>query len=56
MSRDHTDSPHQLRLPPGQRPGSQRGIYRWYVVSILSAVYALNFLDRQVINILGESI
>jgi predicted MFS family arabinose efflux permease len=32
------------------------GLYRWYVVSILFAVYSLNFLDRQVINVLGESI
>jgi predicted MFS family arabinose efflux permease len=56
MSRDHTDTPRQLGLPQGQGPGSQSGKYRWYVVSILSAVYALNFLDRQVINILGESI
>jgi len=28
----------------------------WYVVSILAAAYAVNFLDRQVINILGQSI
>lgn len=31
-------------------------MYRWYVVSILFVVYALNFLDRQVINVLGEAI
>ncbi len=31
-------------------------LYRWYVVSMLFAIFALNFLDRQVINVLGESI
>lgn len=35
---------------------TQRGMYRWYVVTILFSIYALNFLDRQVINVLGESI
>ena len=39
------------------RPSTSRpGNYRWCVVLILFAVYALNFLDRQVINVLGESI
>ena len=41
---------------PGDDVKPQGGKYRWYVVSMLFAIYALNFLDRQVINILGESI
>lgn len=34
----------------------QGGAYRWYVVFILMMVYAMNQLDRSVVNILGQSI
>jgi MFS family permease len=35
-----------------QRPSSRAG----YVLAVLAATYAVNFLDRQVVNILAESI
>ncbi len=35
---------------------SRGGAYNWYVVVVLLVIYALNQLDRSVINILGESI
>jgi hypothetical protein len=31
-------------------------VYSWYVVFVLPLIYSLNFLDRSVINILGEQI
>jgi MFS transporter, Spinster family, sphingosine-1-phosphate transporter len=34
------------------RPTSRAG----YVLAVLTAAYAVNFLDRQVVNILAESI
>ena len=39
---------------PARTPG--KDAYNWYVVVVLMVVYALNQLDRSVINILGESI
>ncbi|MEY4933437.1 MAG: hypothetical protein RLZZ403_1757 [Pseudomonadota bacterium] len=41
----------------GGAAGEEAGTaYRWYVVTMLLIVYSLNFLDRSVINILGEQI
>ena len=36
--------------------GRSPGVNGWYVVIVLALGYAANFLDRQVINILGQSI
>jgi predicted MFS family arabinose efflux permease len=61
MHGDEVPLDHDITQPAQQsaaaeEPAPPRGLYRWYVVTVLFAVYALNFLDRQVINILGESI
>jgi len=34
----------------------QKGRYRWYVLAILTIVYAFNFIDRQILVILQEPI
>lgn len=36
--------------------GESTPTYSWYVLSLLSIVYLLNFLDRQILSILAESI
>ena len=39
------------------RPVARKGdVYDWYIVVVLLVIYALNQLDRSVINILAESI
>ena len=50
--------PIEQELPrqQGQTAAPQSTPYRWYVAALLFFVYALNFLDRQVVNILGEAI
>ncbi len=55
MDMDSSETARSL----GQRdiaPASERERYGWYVVSICFVIYSLNFLDRQVINILGQAI
>lgn len=44
------------RPVPGAEATETSGAYRTYVLIILTLIYAINFLDRQVINILAESI
>ena len=36
-------------------PGKGTG-YRWFVVWFLAAIYTMNFLDRQIVSILGKQI
>jgi predicted MFS family arabinose efflux permease len=52
-----TGPPEPQVVPAEGEPSTahQRG-YGWYVASICFVIYALNFLDRQVINILGQAI
>jgi MFS family permease len=37
-------------------PARAAGSYRWFVVGFLAVVYTLNFLDRQIVAILGKQI
>lgn len=41
---------------PAGRTAPRAGIYGAFVLAMLTTAYALNFLDRQIINILAESI
>jgi 2-keto-4-pentenoate hydratase/2-oxohepta-3-ene-1,7-dioic acid hydratase in catechol pathway/MFS family permease len=38
------------------RPQSGAGAYAWYALSAMVVVYALNFIDRQILSILAEDI
>ncbi|HEY1146167.1 MAG TPA: MFS transporter [Allosphingosinicella sp.] len=42
--------------PQGTELSRSGGIYPGYVLALLTLLYTLNFLDRQIINILAESI
>lgn len=37
-------------------PGPHYGPYRWYALGVMSLVYMLSFIDRQIISILAEDI
>lgn len=41
---------------PTPRPAHRVTAYAWYALSVFVLVYALNFIDRQVLSILAESI
>ena len=45
-------------VPPTPRDSTQApvGPYPWYALCVLALVYMLNFLDRQILSILAESI
>jgi predicted MFS family arabinose efflux permease len=53
-SLSHQDPAGRTELPPSPPPAPSP--YAWYVLSILCVVGALNFLDRQVLNILIDPI
>ncbi len=38
------------------RPGEREGRYAWGVLLVLTAVYVLNYLDRQILSILAEDV
>jgi sugar phosphate permease len=46
----------QARKLQKSREAYQRPGYRNFVLGLLTIVYVFNFLDRQVVNILGEAI
>ena len=50
-----TSSPTIEAGPAAARVKASAG-YRWYVMSLLTAIYVANFIDRQVVNILAEPI
>ena len=50
-----TDEAHAKHLQKA-REAYQRPGYRNFVLGLLTIVYVFNFLDRQVVNILGEAI
>ena len=41
--------------PPEEEPYPPRG-YAWYVVAVLTLIYVLSFVDRQVIGLLASQI
>lgn len=42
---------------PARRPDEARHLgYAWYALSLMVVIYALNFIDRQIISILAEDI
>ena len=41
---------------PPARPPVRVGAYAWYALFVLVIVYALNFIDRQILSILAEDI
>ena len=43
-------------LAPTPRPAHRVTAYAWYALAVFVLVYALNFIDRQVLSILAESI
>ena len=38
------------------RDGARTGGYAWYALGVMSVVYMLNFIDRQILSILAEDI
>ena len=48
----------QIKTKPatGHDPLFNRPSYQWYVVAILTTVYVFNFIDRNILAILGQSI
>ena len=44
------------REPPRDPPPIRVGAYAWYALFVLVIVYALNFIDRQILSILAEDI
>ncbi|MBB3032522.1 spinster family MFS transporter [Alteriqipengyuania lutimaris] len=50
-----TETTAQAEAPPAQTPYSKAS-YRYFVLGVLTLVYALNFVDRQLLVILQEQI
>jgi hypothetical protein len=42
--------------PTDERSSEQGGAYRYYLLGILMLVYAVNFIDRQLITILATGL
>jgi predicted MFS family arabinose efflux permease len=48
--------PEPLASQSSQAPETPSGSYRWYALGLLTVVYVVNFVDRQILSILLESI
>ena len=46
----------KLGIGPVTSPATVSSAYRWYVLGLLTAVYIINFLDRQILAVLLEPI
>jgi len=45
-----------VTIAPAQQSSQHAGPYAWYALAVLVLVYAINFIDRQVLSILAEDI
>lgn len=50
MSRDRLNQKVIMSDLPSRAP---RSVYRWYVLALLMIIYAVNFIDRQIVTILA---
>ncbi|MDD2743147.1 MAG: MFS transporter [Rhodocyclaceae bacterium] len=45
--------PNMNPLSPSDNVPTPQGWYRWYVLAVLMVIYAINFIDRQIVTILA---